>query len=202
MSPPDPIFSMLSNLDPTPPEMSRSRLPWRAIAWAIASLPLIVPAVAMRLTDEVNWSAGDFVFAAVLVLAVGLPLDLAVRKSSDLAYRAGAALALGTAFLIVWINGAVGIIGSENDAVNLLFVAVLAVGVIGALAARFRPLGLSRALAATALAQAMVAVGALVAGWTTVETTPVEIVALWVFVALWAASASLFRVSARRQGVA
>jgi hypothetical protein len=49
------------------------------------------------------------------------------------------------------------------------------------------------AMAAAALAQASVAVGAFVAGWTSPESDMLEIVALWFFVVLWAASAALFR---------
>ena len=187
---------------PSSPDASRTAVSrWRIAAWSAAALLLLVPLVAMQFTDEVNWTASDFVFAAVLFLAVGVPLDLVMRRSGDRAYRAGGAVALGTAFLVVWINAAVGIIGSEHSDVNLLFFAVLAIGIIGALVARFRPLGLSRAMAATAAAQAAVAIGALVAGWTSPATSRVEVVALWVFVALWAASAALFRVAARRSSV-
>ena len=45
-----------------------------------------------------------------------------------------------------------------------MYVGVLAVGVVGAVIARFRPNGMARALLATALAQALVAVIALIAG--------------------------------------
>ena len=55
--------------------------------------------------------------------------------------------------MLVWINLAVGIIGSEDNPANLMYGGVLAVGVAGAVAARFRPGGMARALAATALAQ-------------------------------------------------
>ncbi len=62
-------------------------------------------------------------------------------------------------------NGAVGIIGSEDNDANMLYFGVLAVGVVGALMARFRPIGMMLALIATALAQMLVAVIALTAGW-------------------------------------
>jgi hypothetical protein len=45
-----------------------------------------------------------------------------------------------------------------------MYIGVLAVGIIGAIVARFRPHGMARALFATALAQALVAVIALLAG--------------------------------------
>jgi len=188
---------MTPDIPHTSPAPRPSR--WRIAAWSAAALLLLAPLVAMQVTDEVAWSLADFLFAAALLLAVGIPLDLAVRKTGSRAYQAAAALALGTAFLLLFVNGAVGIIGSEGNDVNLLFYGVVAVGVVGALLAQFQPLGMSRAMAATALAQAAVAVGALVAGWTSPATASVEIVALWVFVALWAASAVLFRNAARAE---
>lgn len=170
---------------------------WRIAAWSAAALFLLFPLVAMLFTDEVDWSVADFVFASALLLGVGLPLDLAVRKTDDPAYRWGAALALATALLLVSVNGAVGIIGAEDNDANVLFGGVLAVGVVGALLARFRPRGMARAMAATALAQAAVAVGALATGLVSPESDHIEIVALWGFVALWTGAAVLFRRAAR-----
>jgi hypothetical protein len=51
------------------------------------------------------------------------------------------------------MNLAVGVIGTEDDPANLMYVGVLAVGIIGAIIARFRPHGMARTLFATALAQ-------------------------------------------------
>ena len=71
-------------------------------------------------------------------------------------------MALATALLLIWINLAVGLIGSENNPANLLYVGVLAIGFIGALLARFQPLGMARALVAMAIAQALVPLIALI----------------------------------------
>ena len=46
---------------------------WRIAAWSVAALVLLIPLIAMQFTDEVNWSGGDFVFAALLLLGVGIP---------------------------------------------------------------------------------------------------------------------------------
>ena len=170
---------------------------WRIAGWSAAALLLLTPLVAMQFTDEVDWTVSDFVFAAVLLLSVGIPLELIVRRTSDITYRAAFGVALLTAFLLVWVNGAVGIIGSEDEAVNLLYGGVLAVGLLGTLLARFRPRGMARVLLATALAQASVAVGAMAAGAGGPESGPVEIVAVnGFFVTLWLASAVLFRNAA------
>jgi hypothetical protein len=144
----------------------------------------------MQFTDEVNWDVADFALAAVLLLGVGIPLELAVRKSGDAAYRVGVGVALVAAFLLVWVNGAVGIIGSENNDANLMYGGVLAVGIIGAIIARFKPEGMARALFATALAQTLVAVIALVGRLGAPYSGPLEIVGInGFFVALFVGSA-------------
>ena len=76
---------------------------------------------------------------------------------------------------------------------------VLAVGLIGAIIARFHPLPMARVLFAMALAQALVAVVALVAGLGATEPPgPLRILILnGFFVALFVGSASLFRRAAQ-----
>jgi hypothetical protein len=75
------------------------------------------------------------------MFGTGLAYELAVRMSSDTAYRAAAGIALAAAFILIWVNLAVGIIGSEDELANLMYFGVLAVGIIGALIARFQPHG-------------------------------------------------------------
>ena len=58
---------------------------WRVIGWGVAVGLLILPFIAMRFTGEVNWTASDFVFAAVLLGSVGLGMEFAVRRSSSAA---------------------------------------------------------------------------------------------------------------------
>ncbi|MDQ3805414.1 MAG: hypothetical protein M3416_16485 [Acidobacteriota bacterium] len=85
-------------------------------------------------------------------------------NTDNTAYRCAASVALAAALILVWLGLGVGIIGRDGDPANLMYFGVLAVGVIGALVARLRPRGMARALFTTALAQASVAVVALVAG--------------------------------------
>lgn len=106
-------------------------------------------------------------------------------------------LALGTALVLVWINLAVGIIGSEDNPANLMYLGVLAVGVVGAMHGRFQPQGMARALYATALAQALVAMIALAAGW----GFGVPLILNGIFVALWVGSALLTRADRRQSRV-
>ncbi len=146
------------------------------------------------------WTLADFVAAGALIFGTGLTYVLVARKAGNIAYRAAVGVALAAAFILVWINLAVGVIGTSGDPANLMYVGVLAVGIIGAIIARFRPHGMARALFATALAQTLVAVIALIFGLGSPWSPPVEILALnGFFVALFVGSALLFRYAAREQ---
>ena len=123
-----------------------------------------------------------------------------VAKAGNIAYRAAVAVALAAALLLVWVTGAVGIIGSEDNNANLMYFGVLAVGIVGAIVARLRPHEMARALFATALAQASVAVIALIFGLGLPWSPPLEILALnGFFVGLFVGSALLFRNAGREQ---
>ncbi|MCK0110567.1 hypothetical protein MWU75_00200 [Ornithinimicrobium sp. F0845] len=78
------------------------------------------------------------------------------------AYRLGLLVTVGTAALLVLGAGALGIVGSGGRA-DLLYGAVLAVLVLGALLARFRARGMAVTLVAAAVATVAVTVGVLVA---------------------------------------
>jgi hypothetical protein len=127
-----------------------------------------------------------------------------VRKAGkpvNTAYKSAVRLALVAGFLLFWVNGAVGIIGSEDQDINLLYSGVFAVGIIGALIARFQPRGMARALFATAVAQALVPVVALiaqVASWGGAGVFGVFILNAF-FAMLFAGSALLFRKAAQER---
>lgn len=113
-------------------------------------------------------------------------------------YRWGVGVALVASALLVWLSLGVGIIGKDGDPANRMYFGVLAVGMIGAIIARFEPSGMARALFATALAQASVAAIAVVTGLGLPYSGPAEILLLNAFfVALFVASGGLFKRSAR-----
>jgi hypothetical protein len=72
------------------------------------------------------------------------------------AYRAAVIISVVTALFLAWINLAVGIIGSEDNPANLMYCGVIAIGLFGALLAKFRPVGMARAMTAMALAHVLV----------------------------------------------
>jgi hypothetical protein len=174
--------------------------PWRWMWWGAAAALLMVPAIAMQFTREVNWSFADFAVFGLMLGSVGLGAEFLVRQSGSAPYRLGAAMALLASFLLVWINLAVGIIGDEGNPANLMFAGVLSVACGGAIIAHFRATGMARAMAAAAAAQGLVGAVALVgrlgegsAIW------PRDVLgATAMFVALWLVSAGLFRLAAAR----
>jgi len=166
---------------------------WRLAGWGAAAALLLLPLFAMQFTDEVNWDLADFAFAGALVAGVGVTYELAARMTGNRAYRAAVGVALAAAFILVWMNVAVGIIGSEDNPANSMYYGVLAVGIVGAIVARLQPRAMARSLVATALAQMSVAVIALIAGLDFPGLITVF------FAALWLTSAWLFRKAAREQ---
>jgi len=176
-------------------------VPWRIVGWGFAVALLLLPFVAMRAgADGVDWSLGDFIVFGVMLGAVGGAFELAVRASGNWAYRGGAGLGLLAAFLVVWVNLAVGIVGNEHNPWNQLFFLALLIGLAGACITRFRARGMSVAMLTTA--------GALMAAYGVARINRpeeigahllVELVGTSIFALLFVGSAALFRKAARGQ---
>jgi hypothetical protein len=139
----------------------------RLIVWAgVIALILLIPLVLTIRDGGVegvgwNWTLSDFIIMGTVLFGVGLAYELLARRSEQIAYRAAFSLGLLGAFLLFWVNGAVGIIGSEDNPANLLYGAVFAVGLVGSLIARFKPRGMAYTLFAAALVQMLVPTFAL-----------------------------------------
>ena len=130
---------------------------WRIIGWGTATALVFAPAVAMQFTSEVNWTPSDFGFAAILFGALGLGIELAVRMTPDRFYRAGAFFALLSAFMVFWANGAVGMIGNEDNPINLLFIGVILIALVGAIMSRFGKDGMALVMITAGTVQASIA---------------------------------------------
>lgn len=183
---------MASRADDDDPD-KKSGMPWRFVGWGTAALLLVLP----YLTGA-PWTASDYGFAAAMLGIVGGVVELAARTSPNFYYRAGALVAVAASFLLVWINGAVGIIGDEGNWANLMFFVVIAVALAGSIAARFRAKGMVRAMAVTAAAEALVAVP--VAAFGLGANEPPGLIGVLVliggFTGMWGLSAVLFRNAA------
>jgi hypothetical protein len=172
----------------------RRQIPWRLIGWAIPVALLTIPWLA-----HWPWSAADFIIAAAMFGIVGGTFELAVRASGSRSYRGGAAVALATAFLLVWINLAVGIIGNEDNPLNLMFFGVIGAAIVGSIVARFEADGMARAMIVAGVIQALIGIDVYLQGAAATEPPgPIAILMLIEFFALaWFASAWLFRRAAR-----
>ena len=172
-------------------------VPWRWIGWGFAGFLLLLPAVAMQFSREVNWGLGDFIIMAFMIGTVGMGVELAVRASRNNAYRAGAAAALLTGFLVTWSNLAVGIIASEDHPANGMFFAVIAVAIVGSFLSQFRPRGMGWVMTLAALGQ-FAAPFIAIAIWSTPITPDLMKVIVFnsIFAAMWYFSATMFRKAA------
>lgn len=118
---------------------TRSRLNiWRILGWGGAIVLILTPLVAMQFTKEVDWDETDFIVATIIFGIVGGLIEFAVRLSSNWYFRLGAMFAVLAGFMVIWSNLAVGMIGNEDNPVNLWFGLVLLIAIIGSIAARFR----------------------------------------------------------------
>ncbi len=76
---------------------------------------LSLPLVAMLITEDVVWSLADFAVAGVLLTAIGVALELAVRKAGNLA----------TAIGIAAVGVAAAVFGEADDAPGLVLLGLL-----------------------------------------------------------------------------
>jgi len=79
---------------------------------AIVAAILCIPFIAMQFTDEVNWSAFDFMVMGMLLLGTGLAVDLVIRKINKIQHKVVIIFVVLLAFLLIWAELAVGIFGS------------------------------------------------------------------------------------------
>lgn len=172
----------------------------RVIGWGGAIMVLLIPLIAMQFTDEVDWSPFDFFAAAVLLGGAGAAMEAVFRKSANWAYRIAGGIATASGLMLIWAVLAVGIIGAESDPVNLLFAAVLAVLVCGAIIVRLEAEGMARTMISAAIVQTVIMGIALSAGYG--SETGYELIevlgANGVFILAFLLSAGLFRIAARQ----
>lgn len=165
----------------------------RIAVWGGAAALILAAAAAARLTEAMRWETFDFLlFGAVLLAACGL-FELLMRRTGSWAYRAAALIAVAAALLTLLAAGAVGIVGSEDEPANLLFLGAIAVAAAGALAARLRPRGMARAMAAAAAAHVLAGVAAVIL----VPDMTGFLLGTALFTPMWLASAWLFGRAAR-----
>lgn len=82
------------------------------IMTAVTFLLLLV-FVATKFTDEVKWTAIDFVAAGVLLYGTGLLCEIVMRMVKTLRYRIVICAGVLVALFLVWAELAVGLFGTR-----------------------------------------------------------------------------------------
>ncbi|MNU16931.1 hypothetical protein D3C71_51050 [compost metagenome] len=169
------------------------------IVAVVTLLLLMIPFIAMQFTREVDWGAGDFLIMAALLFSTGMAYVLLNRSSTDLAFKLAAAICMGTTFLMIWTNLAVGLIGAGPNAANLMFIAVIFVLIISAVRSGFTAFGMEKTMYATALSLAVLAVIALLGNMDQYPgTSAKEIIGICGFFAgLYAIAGALFHYAGK-----
>lgn len=136
------------------PTFNPKRILWIVIGvCAILTIPLIA---------QRDRGVFDFVLFGALIFGAGLSYELIAAKGTSTRYKQGVGLAVVTSLILLWMNGAVGIIGSEDNPVNMMYLGVLLVGIIGVVLARFQARGMAYAAFAMAIAQMLVPIIAMI----------------------------------------
>ena len=137
------------------------------------------------------------VFAAILVLV----FRWVTANRGDRLYRWAWVLFLLGCFLLFWVNGAVGIIGASNNDANMLYNALLALGLLCCLLLRYRPLGLAMVMLIMDALLFLIVLTAWFMDWgSSGAKWPFDaVVATLFFSFLWSAAAVLFYRSHRQQ---
>lgn len=175
----------------------RPRSLWKRPA-LITALLLVIPLMGNLFVNGWHWEFRGFLLIGTLLFAVSLAFEWITRNTDTPHYRAAVGIAMVTAVVLVWLNFIQAADDINPDAI--LYLVVPVVGVAGAFMARFRPVGMARALFAVALVQASVLVMALVIR--NPELTPWSVAVLRgfgfnaFFVVLFAVSALRFRKAA------
>lgn len=167
----------------TDPTSNRPPL-WRIAMWGVLTTLLSLPAI-----FRFPWTASDFVIMGVMLGSVGLGIEFLVRRSGSNAFRLGSVVAVLTAFMTVWANLAVGMIGSEDNPYNLYFIAVPVMAFTAAIAGRFDPRKTAWIMAGAALLQLGLALGGM-----EVDMRGARFSSFFAF--LWLLAAALFWSSA------
>jgi hypothetical protein len=73
----------------------------------------MIPLLAMKFTEDVNWSIYDFVVMGFLLLFFSLGIDLTMKKVKNGSIKILYVVLAILIFLLIWAELAVGIFGSH-----------------------------------------------------------------------------------------
>ena len=78
----------------------------------IVGLLVLIPLIAMQLTDEVNWSFFDFIIMGVMLSITGLAIGIIIKKIKYSKYRNIFITMIIMIFLLIWAELGVGLFGT------------------------------------------------------------------------------------------
>jgi len=74
----------------------------RPVAWLLVAAALIAPAVAVRFTTQVRWTAQDFATAAILLVGGGLVCEVFAWRVRNSTARVFVSLLVAIVVALVW----------------------------------------------------------------------------------------------------
>ena len=78
----------------------------------IMGIILLIPFIAMQLTNEVNWSVFDFIIMGAMLTITGLLGEIIFKKVKKYKHRVVLYVVVAIIFLLTWAELAVGIFGT------------------------------------------------------------------------------------------
>jgi len=160
----------------------------------IPGIALVLGLILLIYMVTVEDEPGALPLLLIVFGVAGLAYTSTSRMSEGLSYRLAVATGIGTGLFLIWSNMAVGLIGSEDNVINLAYFGLIAVGFAGALVARFQPKGMTWVMGFIAAGQVSIAGYALATGAQHLPHSSVgEILGVTAFFTVfWVASGLLF----------
>lgn len=171
--------------------------PYKIIrALLVSTSLLLIPYIASFVVDGMLWTGSDFVFAWIMFSFLALAFSFVMGSTRPSSYKMAVAIGAVSAFLLVWVTGAVGIIGDGD--INLLYAIVALILVAGSLIVRMRAAGMAYVLYAAALVQFAIPFVALSIGAPDFSPGVLQVIVLNGFwVAMFIVSGVLFSDAAK-----
>lgn len=144
-----------------------------------------------------NWDTTDYVIATTLLTSCALVTWLITRNARSLWHILAGTLAALGGLLLVWMQLAVGLVGSGEHPINQAMGLVLAAGGIGATLSRFRASGMRTTMLAVAGTQ--MSLGALGFILLTPDMFSDVFLVTTFFAGIWTGSAFLFHLAYRKE---
>lgn len=83
-----------------------------ATVFVVSAAILMIPFLAIQLSDDWDWNLFDFIVIGILLIGTGFLVILASRKIKNINYRLTVIFALIGGLLLTWAELAVGIFGT------------------------------------------------------------------------------------------